>query len=101
MFKQKLMTIFKNMFGGDYTKENGKVFWSREGFKELVTTGFLKHFIAAKKSPVDTSTSTVVSKTVSTVVSTQVDTVKKPSKPKKAKKNESSVSTDPKESERS
>jgi hypothetical protein len=51
MFKAKMMNIFKDMFGGVYTKENGKIFWSKNGFKELVTTGFLKHFIVKKKDP--------------------------------------------------
>ena len=72
MFKAKLMSIFKNMFGGDYTKENGKVFWLKEGFKELVTTGFLKHFINIKKDPSSDVTSTVSS----TVVSKEVNTIK-------------------------
>jgi hypothetical protein len=84
MFKAKMMSMFKDMFGGIYTKENGKIFWSKDGFKELVTTGFLKHFIDKKKDPSVNDQSTVVSKTVSTVVSETVSTVKQP--PKKVKK---------------
>jgi hypothetical protein len=87
MFKAKLMRIFKDMFGGSYSKENGKIFWSKDGrLKELVTTGFLKHFIDIKKDPSVNDQSTIVSKTVSTVVSEIVSTVKQ-APTKKAKKN--------------
>ena len=84
MFKAKLMTVFKNMFGGEYTKENGKIFWLKENTKELVTTGFLKYFIDKKKDP--------SSSVVSTVVSTKVNTTKPPSK--KAKK-DAKIPTNP------
>jgi hypothetical protein len=60
MFKAKMMNTFKDMFGGVYNKENGKIFWSKNGFKELVTTGFLKHFIDKKKDPSVNDQSTVV-----------------------------------------
>lgn len=93
MFKQKLMNIFKGMFGGVFTKENGKVFWSKDGFKELASTGFLKHFIDNKKDPSSNVSSTVVSK----VVSTEVNTIKPPA-PKKVKKN-AKVPTNPEVSE--
>lgn len=81
MLKEKLMNTFKSMFGGVYSKENGKVFWSKDGVKELVTTSFLKHFIGNKKDPSSNDASIVVSK----VVSAEVSTTKPPSK--KAKKN--------------
>ena len=93
MFKAKLMSIFKNMFGGSYSKENGKIFWSKHGLKELVTTGFLKHFIDIKKDPSSDVTSTVSS----TVVSKEVNTIK-PTVAKKVKKN-AKVSTNPEVSE--
>jgi hypothetical protein len=51
MLKAKMMSIFKDMFGGSYSKKDGKIFWSKDGFKELVTIGFLKHFIDKKKDP--------------------------------------------------
>jgi hypothetical protein len=66
MLKEKLMNTFKGMFGGNYSKENGKVFWSKNGVKELVTTSFLKHFIASKKDPSSNVPEIVVSKTVNT-----------------------------------
>lgn len=92
MFKAKLMTVFKNMFGGEYTKENGKIFWLKENTKELVTTGFLKYFIDKKKDPSSNVVSTVVSTEVSKVVSTEVNTTKPPSK--KAKK-DAKIPTNP------
>ena len=96
MFKQKLMNKFKSMFGGDYSKENGKIFWSKDGFKQLVTSGFLQHFITKKKDPSSNVTSTTVSAVVSKEASTEVSTIKLPSK--KAKKN-AEVPTNPEVSE--
>jgi hypothetical protein len=76
MLKAKLIEIFKKMFGGVFSKENGKVYWSSGDFKEMVSFGFLKHHIDAKKSPVSTKTEPVV------------EEPKKEKKPaKKAKKN--------------
>lgn len=77
------------MFGGNYSKENGKIFWSKDGFKQLVTTGFLQYFITKKKDP----SSNITSTEVSTVVSTP-----KPPSSKKAKKN-AEVPTNPEVSE--
>lgn len=97
MLKAKLMNRFKNMFGGNYSKENGKIFWSKDGFKQLVTTGFLQYFITKKKDPSSNITSTEVSTVVSKEVSTVVSTPKPPSS-KKAKKN-AEVPTNPEVSE--
>lgn len=97
MLKAKLMNIFKDMFGGKYSKENGKIFWSKDGFKQLVTTGFLQYFITKKKDPSSNVVSSVSSKEVSTVVSTTVSTIKPPTS-KKAKKN-AEVPTNPEISE--
>ena len=97
MLKAKLMNRFKNMFGGNYSKENGKIFWSKDGFKQLVTTGFLQYFITKKKDPSSNITSTEVSTVVSKEVSTVVSTLKPPSS-KKAKKN-AEVPTNPEVSE--
>lgn len=91
------MNIFKDMFGGKYNKENGKIFWSKDGFKQLVTIGFLQHFITKKKDPSSNITSTEVSTVVSKEVSTVVSTLKPPSS-KKAKKN-AEVPTNPEVSE--
>jgi hypothetical protein len=85
MLKEKLMNTFKGMFGGNYSKENGKVFWSKDGVKKLVTTSFLKHFIGNKKDPSSNDASIVVSKVVSKAVGAEASTTKPPSK--KAKKN--------------
>jgi len=84
MLKLKLMDKFKSIFGGEYKKENGKIYWFKDGVKELVTMGFLNYFIRNKKDPSVNDASTVVSKVVSTVVSETVSTVKPA--PKKAKK---------------
>jgi hypothetical protein len=54
---EKIKSVFKKLeFCGSLMftcilMENGKIFWSKNGFKELVTTGFLKHFIVKKKDP--------------------------------------------------
>jgi hypothetical protein len=84
MIKNKLMVQFKQKFGGEYIKENGRLHWSKDGFKEQVTYGFLKHYLDKQKDPSVNNQNTVVSKTVSTVVSETVSTVKQP--PKKVKK---------------
>ena len=90
MIKAKLMNLFKEMFGGKFIKENGKIYWIKDGFKEFVSTSFLRYFIEKKKDPSVNDQSTVVSQTVSTVVSETVSTVKQP--PKKVKKNAKSES---------
>jgi len=84
MIKNKLMVKFKEKFGGQYIKENGRLHWSKDGFKEQVTYGFLKYFLDKEKDPSINDQSVVVSKVVSTVVSETVSTVKQP--PKKVKK---------------
>jgi hypothetical protein len=86
------MDKFKSVFGGEYTKENGKIYWLKNGVKELVTMGFLNYFISNKKDPSVNDQSQVVSKVVSTVVSKTVSTVKQP--PKKVKK-DAKVATNP------
>lgn len=73
MLKAKLMNIFKSKFGGDYTKENGKIYWIKDTVKELVTSGFLNHYIRKNVSPVEIK------------VSTKIKEENKPTK-KKAKK---------------
>ena len=52
MLKNKLMSRFKDKFGGSFSKEDGRVYWSKDDHKELVTTGFLLHYLNSEdKTP--------------------------------------------------
>jgi len=66
MLKEKLIKLFKQKFGGSFTKENGKIYWIKDSFKELVTVGFLKYFIDKNEAP-----------DVKKVVETKEETTKK------------------------
>lgn len=52
MHKEKLMARFKDKFGGKYTKEGGKNYWTLGETKILVSTGFLNHHLNNNISPV-------------------------------------------------
>lgn len=41
MIKAKLMKQFKSKFGGEYTKDSGRWYWSNGSDKNLVTTSWL------------------------------------------------------------
>lgn len=48
MLKNKLMSQFKEKFGGSFSKENGSIYWSKDDHKELVTSGFLLHYLRSE-----------------------------------------------------
>lgn len=45
MLKNRLIAKFKEKFGGNFIKENGRVYWSKDDHKELVTSGFLLYYL--------------------------------------------------------
>ncbi len=76
MLKEKLIKLFKQKFGGSFTKENGKIYWIKDSLKELVTISFLRHFIDKNEAP-----------DVKKVVETKEETIKKVKKNAKSSKN--------------
>jgi hypothetical protein len=51
MYKQKLMKKFQTKFGGEYSKVDGKVYWTKNGFKESVSSGFLNYCLNNNLDP--------------------------------------------------
>ena len=42
------MSQFKEKFGGSFVKEDGRVYWTKDDHKELVTSGFLLHYLRSE-----------------------------------------------------
>ena len=40
-----MLKKLKNNFGGDFIKENGKLYWLKDAVKQLVTFGLLKYYL--------------------------------------------------------
>lgn len=45
MNRTTLMNDFKDKFGGEYTKENGRWYWLKENVKQLVSNSWLMHML--------------------------------------------------------